>query len=86
MLTHGSPLWFQVRKGVSVLISRWGGELGLFLEVQQESKTSVSVATGNSEFHSSHCHGISPYVQLRGIAISFRLTAGTSGFVLSFNR
>ena len=42
------------------------GEFGLFLEVQQGSQTPLSVGTGNMEFHSSRCHGISPYVELRG--------------------
>ena len=85
MLKHGSPLWSQVRDGVSGLISRWGRELGHFLEVKQESQTSLSVGTGNMEFHSCRCHGISPYVELRGYTMSFRLTAGTLGFFSSFN-
>ena len=66
MLRNGSPLWSQDRNGVSGLILRWGGELVLSLEVQQGSQTSLSVGTGNSEFHSSHCDRISPYVELRG--------------------
>ena len=86
MLRHGSPLWSQVENGVSGLISRWGGELRLFLEVQQGCQTSLSVATETSEFHSSGCHGVSPYVELRGKTMSFRLTAGTSGFFSSFHR
>ena len=60
VLSHGRPLWSQVQNGVSGLISRWGGEFGLFLEVEQGSQTSLRVETGNSEFHSSHCHGICP--------------------------
>ena len=76
----------KVGNGVSGLISRWGKELGHSLEVQQGSQTSLSVATGNSEFHSRHCHGISPYVKLRGNTMSFQLTAGTSRFISSFNR
>ena len=71
MLRHGSPLWSQVRNGVSGLISRWGGELVLSLELQQGSQTSISVVTGNSGFHSSSWHGISPYVELRGSTMSF---------------
>ena len=86
MLRHGSLRWYQVRNGVSVLISTCGGELGLFVEVQQGSQTSLNVATGNSEFHSNHCHGISPYVELRGNTMSFQLRAGTSGSFSSFNR
>ena len=39
MLMHGRPLWSQVENGVSGLISRWGGELRLFLEVQQGCQT-----------------------------------------------
>ena len=86
MLRHGTPLWSQVGNGVSGLISRWGGQLGLFLEVQQGSQTSLSAATGNSEFHSTYCHGINSYVELRGNMMSFRLKAGTSGFVSSLNK
>ena len=63
-----------------------GWELELFLDMQQESQTSLNVVTGNSEFHSSCCHGISPYVELRGNTMSFQLRAGTSGFISSFNR
>ena len=85
MLRHERTLWSQVWKGVSGLILRWGGELGLFLEVQQGSQTPLSVGTGNMEFHSSRCHGISPYVELRGTMMSFRLTAGTKVYFLSFN-
>ena len=71
MLRYGSRLWSQDQNGVSGLICRGGGELGLFLEVQQGSQTSLSVVTGSSEFHSSRCHGISPYVELRGNTMSF---------------
>ena len=71
MLRHGRPLWSQVENGVSGLILRWGGELRLFLEVQQGCQTSLSVVTETLEFHSSHCHGISPYVELRGKMMSF---------------
>ena len=35
MLRHGSSLWSQIRNGVSGLILKLGGELGLFLEEQQ---------------------------------------------------
>ena len=49
MLRH----WSQLLNGVSGLISRWGGELRHFLLAQQGSQTSLSVAPGNSEFHSS---------------------------------
>ena len=86
MLRHKSPLWSHVRNGFSGLMLRWGEELGLFLDVQQGNQTSVSVATGNSGFNSSHCHGISPYVELRGNRMSFLLTARNSWFFLSFNR
>ena len=86
MSRHGRPLWSQIQNGVSGFILRWGGELRLFLEVQQGSQTSRSFVTGNSEFHSSLCHVISPYVELRGNMMSFRVTAGTSGFLSSFSR
>ena len=79
MLSHGSRHWSQVRNGVSVLISTCDRELGLFLEVQQGSQTSLSVATGNSEFHSNRCHGISPYVELRGTQCPFNLEQGPRG-------
>ena len=86
MLRHKSSLWSHVRNGVSGLMSRWGEELGLFLDVQQGNQTSVSVVTGNSGFHSSHCHGITPYVELKGNRMSFLLTAGNSWFFSSFNK
>ena len=79
MLSHGSRHWSQVRNGVSVLISTCDRELGLFLEVQQGSQTSLSVATGNSEFHSNHCHEISPYVELWGTQCPFNLEQGPRG-------
>ena len=46
-------------------------ELGLFLEVQQESQTSVRVVKENSEFHSSQCRGNRPYLELRGNLVCF---------------
>ena len=58
---------------------RSGGKLGLFLEMQQGSQTSLSVATGNSEFRSSRCHGISPYDELRGPPCPFDLNQGLWG-------
>ena len=66
-------------------MSTLGGELWLFLEVLQGSQTSLSVVSGNLEFHSSRFNGTSPYVKLRGNMMSFRLTEGTSGFFSSFN-
>ena len=86
VLRHGSPLYSQVRIRVSGLIERWGGELGLFLEVQQGCQTFLSVATETLELHSSHCHGVSPYVELRGKTMYIRLTAGTLGFFSSFHK
>ena len=79
VLSHGSPPLSQLRNGVSILILRWGGVLGLFLEMQQGSQISLSVVTGNSEFHSTHCHGISPFVELRGNMMSFQITAEAQG-------
>ena len=46
-------------------------ELGLFLEVQQESQTSVRVVKGKSGFHSSQYRGNRPYLELRGNLVSF---------------
>ena len=67
--------------------SKWGVsphfEMGrgtrALLEVQQGSQTSLSVVTGNSEFHSNHCHGNSPYVELRGTRCPFNLQQGPQG-------
>jgi len=50
MLRHGNPLSIRVLKGVSGLLSSSGGELGLFLEVQQCSQTSLHDVRGYSVF------------------------------------
>ena len=50
MLRHGIPVSFRVVKGVSGLLSSSGGELGLFLEVQQGCQTSLHVVKGYPEF------------------------------------
>ena len=49
------------RKGVVSL----GGELVLFLEVQQGSQTSIHVVRGYSGFHSSHCRETWPHLKMR---------------------
>ena len=51
-------------KVVSGLLSSSGGELALFLEVQQGSQTSLCVVKGYSIFHSNRCRRISPYLDL----------------------
>ena len=56
-----------------------GGELGLFLEVQQGSQTSLRVVRGYLRLHASWSRGIRPHLELRG-TLSFRLAAGTAGF------
>ena len=52
MLKYGTPLSSRVLKGVAGLSSS-GRELGIFLEVQQGSQTSLHVVRGYSGFHSS---------------------------------
>ena len=47
MLRYGIPLSSHVVKGVSGLLLGSGGELGLFLEVQQGSETLLHVVRGN---------------------------------------
>ena len=63
-----------------------GWEFVIFLEVQEGSQTSLCVVKGYSVFHSRQCTGIRSYLELRGNSVSFQLTAGTVGFLLSFNR
>ena len=77
MLRDGTPISSQVVKGVSGLLSSLDGELGIFLKLQQGSHTSLYFMRGNSGFHSS------PYLELRGYSVSFRLVAGIMGFLLS---
>lgn len=60
--------------------------LVLFLKLQRGSQNSVHVARGSLGFHLSRCRGIRPFLELRGNSVSFRLVAGTSGFLSSFNR
>ena len=62
VLRHGSPFSSRVVKGVSGLLSSSGGELELFLEVQQGSQTSLCIVRRYTEFHSSCCWGIRPYL------------------------
>ena len=71
MLRYGIPLSSHVVKGVSGLLLGSGGELGLFLEVQQGSQTSLHVVRGSSGFHLSQCRGIRPCPMLRGNSVSF---------------
>ena len=53
ILKHGTPLFSQVLKGVSDLLSSSGGDPGFFLEMQQGSQTSRRVFRVYSWFHAS---------------------------------
>ena len=46
LLRHGNPLSSRIVKVVSHFLSSSGGELGLFLDVQQGSQTSIHVVRG----------------------------------------
>ena len=61
-LRHGTPLSSRIVKGLAGLLSSRAVELGLFLEVQKGSQTSLCVVRGNSWFHSSRCRLIKPYL------------------------
>ena len=73
VLSHGTPLSSQVVKGLSGLLSSSGGELGLFLEVQQGSQTSLHVVRGSLMFHSRWCRRMRPFLELRGTRYHFDL-------------
>ena len=70
-----------VVKWVSHLLSNSGGDLGLYLEVQQGGHTSLHVVRRYLGFHSCQCIQISPHLKFRGNSVSFRIVAGTAGFL-----
>ena len=45
-----------------------------------------SCVRGDSGFYSRRCSGIRPYLELERNSVSFRLAAGTTGFLSRFNR
>ena len=45
-----------------------------------------SCCEGILVFHSSQCTGIRPYLESRGNLVSFHLSAGTAGYLSSYNR
>ena len=72
-LRHGTPpLLSNCKRGVKPPVELMR-RIGLFLEVQQGSQTSLHVVRGNSRFHSSHCRGIRPYLEMRDTRHRFNL-------------
>ena len=86
ILRHRTPLFSQVLKGVSDLLSSSGGDPGLFLEMQQGSQTSHRVFRVYSWFHASWCRGIRPYFELNGNSGSFLSAMGTAYFLWNCSR
>ena len=56
---------------VSDLLSSSGGDLGLYLEVQQGGHSSLRGVGRYSGFHSRRCMQISPHLELRENSVSF---------------
>ena len=60
------------------------GNLGLFQMCNRGLKAPFA-CEGILGFHSSQHRGIRPYLELRWNKLSFHLSAGTAGYLLSYN-
>ena len=84
VLGHGTLLPSRGGKGVSGLLSSWGRDQGLFVEVPWGSQASLRVMSWSSGWHSSRCRGMRPYLDWMGTSGSFRTMAWPLEFLSSF--